>query len=410
MQEQIQATDRIYADNAATSFPKPPEVLNAMVDYARRIGASAGRGGYAEARESADVIALCRHRLNTLFHGESPNHFIFTLNCTDALNMAIGGWLKPGDHAVCTAMDHNSILRPLNELARRGIITQTRVAADPATGLVDPRDIAAEIGPKTRLVAVGQGSNVTGTVQPIAEIGRLTRKTAAAFLVDAAQTAGHLPLDVQRDNIDFLAAPGHKGLLGPLGTGFLYIRPGLQDQLCTIRQGGTGSVSDQDIQPAFMPDKFEPGSHNAIGIAGLSAGIAWILKKGIESLAAHQKKLCGEFIESVRTVPCLTFLGPQNATDRLGVFSVRLAGHDPLELAAQLETDFHILTRAGLHCAPGAHETMGTHTPAADLPNGAPGTTRFSFGPFLSVQQVRTCGEALAAIAADAAAPTAEIR
>ena len=201
---------------------------------------------------------------------------------TDALNMAIGGWLKPGDHAVCTAMDHNSILRPLNELARRGIITQTRVAADPATGIVNPRDIAAAIGPSTRLVAVGHASNVTGTVQNISEIGRLTRKTGAAFLVDAAQTAGHLPLDVQRDNIDFLAAPGHKGLLGPLGTGFLYIRPGLQDRLSTIRQGGTGSVSDQDIQPAFMPDKFEPGSHNALGIAGLSAGIAWILKQGIE--------------------------------------------------------------------------------------------------------------------------------
>ena len=410
MQEQIQSDERIYADNAATSFPKPPEVLNAIIDYARRIGASAGRGSYAEARESAEVIALCRRRLNILFHGENPNHFIFTLNCTDALNMAIGGWLKPGDHAVCTAMDHNSILRPLNELARRGIITQTRVAADPATGIVNPRDIAAAIGPSTRLVAVGHASNVTGTVQNISEIGRLTRKTGAAFLVDAAQTAGHLPLDVQRDNIDFLAAPGHKGLLGPLGTGFLYIRPGLQDRLSTIRQGGTGSVSDQDIQPAFMPDKFEPGSHNALGIAGLPAGIAWILKQGIESLAIHQTELCSEFIKVVRTVRPLTFLGPQTAAARVGVFSVRLSGHDPLQLAMQLENDFHILTRAGLHCAPGAHQTMGTHTPAAELPHGSPGTTRLSFGPFLSVQQVRACGEALAAIAAGATAPTAELR
>ena len=410
MQEFVQGRGRLYADNAATSFPKPPEVLAAMVDYAQRIGASAGRGGYTEAIESANVIALCRRRLNALFHGENPNHFIFTLNCTDALNMVIGGWLKPGDHAVCTAMDHNSILRPLNELERRGIIMQTRVAADPVTGLVNPDDIAAAIGPKTRLVAVGHGSNVTGTVQPIAEIGRLTRKSQAAFLVDAAQTAGHMPLDVQHDHIDFLAAPGHKGLLGPLGTGFLYIRPGLEDQLCTIRQGGTGSVSNQDIQPAFMPDKFEPGSHNAIGIAGLSAGIAWILEQGIESLAAHQRELCSEFIQSVHGVHGLRFLGPQSTRNRVGVFSVRLTGHDPLELASQLEKEFQILTRAGLHCAPGAHETMGTHTPESELPHGAAGTTRFSFGPFLSVQQVRSCGDALAAIAAGATAQAAETR
>ena len=402
MQVNTDRSEQIYTDNAATSFPKPPEVLAAMVHYAQRTGASAGRGGYAQAMESAEIIMVCRQRLNTLFHGENPNHFVFTLNCTDALNMAIGGWLKSGDHAICTAMDHNSILRPLHELTRRGIITQTRVAADHITGLVDPQAIAGAIRPNTRLIAVGHGSNVTGTVQPIAEIGQIAKRHNIAFLVDAAQTAGHIPLDVQKDKIDFLAAPGHKGLLGPLGTGFLYIRPGLEDSLCTLRQGGTGSISDQDIQPTFMPDKFESGSHNAIGIAGLSAGLAWILKRGITSLANHQRELCAAFIESLRGIEGLRFMGPQGVEDRVGVFSVRLAGHDPLRLAAQLEKDFGILTRAGLHCAPGAHETMGTHTRATPDPHGAAGTTRLSFGPFLTARQVRFCGEALATITAGA--------
>lgn len=404
MQEQIHRFDRIYADNAATSFPKPPEVLAAIVDYAQRIGASAGRGGYAQAIESAEVISLCRSRLNALFNGADPNHFIFTLNCTDALNMAISGWLKPGDHAICTAMDHNSILRPLNELARRKIITQTRIPADPVTGLVNPQDIANALTTKTRLVAMGHGSNVTGSVQNIAAIGKILAQSDATFLVDAAQTAGHLPLDVQRDQIDFLAAPGHKGLMGPLGTGFLYIRPGLEHNLATIRQGGTGSISDQDIQPEFMPDKFEPGSHNAIGIAGLSAGIAWILDRGVENLELHERKLCATFINSIRQIDGLRYLGPQSIERRVGVFSVRLPGLEPMQLAALLEKDFGILTRAGLHCAPSAHTTMGTHTSATTDPHGPAGTTRFSFGPFLSVENISFCGEALASVAAGAAA------
>ncbi len=350
--------------------------------------------------ESADVIAHCRDRLNTLFHAENANHFIFTLNCTDALNLAISGWLKPGDHAICTAMDHNSILRPLNELARRGIITQTRISADPITGLVNPQDIAHALRPETRLVAVGHGSNVTGTVQNIGAIGGIVRQSGAAFLVDAAQTAGHQSLDVQRDFIDFLAAPGHKGLLGPLGTGFLYIRPGLEDKLATIRQGGTGSVSDRDVQPEFMPDKFEPGSHNAIGIAGLSAGIAWILNRGIAAVELHERELCETFIDRVRGIDGLRYVGPQGVENRVGVFSVRVHEIEPLRLAADLEKDFGILTRAGLHCAPGAHATMGTDKSAGGNRHGPVGTTRFSFGPFLSTKQVRFCGEALAAIAA----------
>ena len=387
---------RIYCDNAATSFPKPPQVLQAMVHYAENIGASAGRGAYAEARQSAEVIRTCRQRLNKLFNGENPDHFIFTLNCSDALNMVIHGLLKPGDHAICCAMDHNSILRPLNELTARGIISHTRVAAQAGTGLVDPADIRAAINSRTRLIAIGQGSNVTGTVQHIREIGKLARAAGVPMLVDAAQSAGHVPIDVQADDIDFLAFPGHKGLLGPLGTGALYIRPGMEKQLNTIREGGTGSVSDRDTQPDFMPDRFETGSHNAIGIAGLSEGVQWILDQGIGTLAAHQRALCEAFIAGISGLRGLEYFGPRGSADRVGVFSVRIRGMDPLELADELEHDFGILTRPGLHCAPAAHQTIGTDQNATH--RGIAGTTRFSFGAFNTLEQIQIVAAALTTI------------
>jgi cysteine desulfurase family protein len=388
---------RIYCDNAATSFPKPPRVLQAMVYYAEHIGASAGRGAYAQARQSADVIRTCRQRLNQLFNGENPDHFIFTLNCSDALNMVIHGLLNPGDHAVCIAMDHNSILRPLNELAARGVITRTRVAAQAGTGWVDPADIRRAMTPHTRLIAIGQGSNVTGTVQNIREIGRIARASAVPFLVDAAQTAGHLPIDVQADAIDFLALPGHKGLFGPLGTGVLYIRPGMEKLLRTVRQGGTGSVSERDTQPEFMPDRFEPGSHNAIGIAGLSEGVQWILDQGIETIAAHERAMCETFIETISGIEGLEFYGPRGFADRVGVFSIRISGMDPLKLATQLEEEFGILTRPGLHCAPAAHQTIGTHQPV--LPGGMAGTTRLSFGALNTLEEIQRAGQALTTMA-----------
>ncbi len=280
-------------DNAATSFPKPTQVTEAMVRYATQIGASAGRGAYREAVETGELLSECRRRLCRLFNGQRSEHFIFTLNCSDALNLAIKGLIDPDrkGHAICTQVDHNSILRPLNALVDAGLIEQTRVAVDPATGLVDPDDIARAIRPDTRLIAVTHASNVTGTVQPIREIGKIAQSHGIPFVVDIAQSAGHLPIDVQADGIDLLAAPGHKGLLGPLGTGFLYIRPGMEKALHPIREGGTGSASDSDRQPEFLPDKYEAGSHNAIGIIGLSEGVQWVLSQGIENLAARSRAL-----------------------------------------------------------------------------------------------------------------------
>jgi cysteine desulfurase family protein len=386
---------RLYFDNAATSFPKPPEVLAAMVDYATKIGASAGRGAYAEARASAEVLRVCRERLNTLFHGENPNHFIFTLNCTDALNLGIQGILRPGDHAITTWMDHNSVLRPYHHLAE-GLgggtgITYTHVKVDPVSCVVDPEDIRKAIRPNTKLIAVVHASNVTGTVQPIREIGKIAREHGITYLVDAAQSVGHLPIDVQSDLVDLLAFPGHKGLLGPLGTGALYIRPGLETRMRPVRFGGTGTKSEKQVQPDFMPDKFEAGSHNAIGIAGLSAGVAWILKKGIGELFEHDQSLCRTFMESVDGVEGLRFLGPQGIRNRMGVFSMKIVGMEPLALAKKLEEEFGILTRPGLHCAPLAHTHLGT------VETG--GTTRLSFGAFLNLPEVQYAGDALAQIA-----------
>ncbi|MGB7156939.1 MAG: aminotransferase class V-fold PLP-dependent enzyme [Tepidisphaeraceae bacterium] len=384
---------RLYMDNAATSFPKPASVLAAMTRYATELGASPGRGAYAEAVESAAILTDCRRRLSTLFHGEKLEHFVFTLNCSDALNLAIKGLIDPNGkgHAICSHIDHNSILRPLNAMAERGWIEQTRVPVDPATGLIDPNDIRTAIRPDTKLIAVTHASNVIGTVQPLREIGWIAREHGIPMVVDAAQSAGHVPIDVQADFVDLLAAPGHKALLGPSGTGFLYVRPGVEKILRPLKEGGTGSISEQPIQPDFLPDKYEPGSHNAIGIAGLAQGVRWVAEQTVEKLHAHDLDLVRTFLEGVSDVEGLTYYGPQGVRNRIGVFSVRIDGYDAHELAAILETTYGILTRPGIHCAPLAHATLGTAH--------AGGTTRLSFGPFLSKQDVKYATDALAEIA-----------
>ena len=389
---------RLYMDNAATSFPKPPEVLTAMNHYANSIGASAGRGAYEEAMQSAGALAQCRRRLQQLFNGEKSEHFIFTLNCSDSLNLALKGLVlyqlqqgQGGVHAICSDIDHNSILRPLNAMQEMGWVRQTRLPIDPLTGLLDPQAVRKAIRPDTKLIAVTHASNVTGTVQPIREIGRIAREHGVPFVVDAAQSVGHIAIDVQADCIDLMAAPGHKGLLGPLGTGVLYVRPGIQNIMATLREGGTGSVSEQDTHPNFMPDKYEAGSHNAIGLAGLSAGVQWILDRGIESLAQHDRLLVTTFVDAMKDVEDVRYFGPQGVQDRVGVFSVRIGELTPHELSTILEMQYGILTRPGIHCAPRAHESIGT------TPFG--GTTRLSFGAFITPADVKCAVGALAEIA-----------
>jgi cysteine desulfurase / selenocysteine lyase len=384
---------RLYLDNAATSFPKPSEVLAAMTRYATEIGASAGRGAYTEAVESGKVLQRCRESICRLINGKSANHCIFTLNCSDALNLAIKGLIDPTrkQHVVCTAADHNSILRPLTALAELGWVEVTHVPIDPATGLVDPDDIGRAVRRDTRMIALTHASNVTGSLQPIAEIGRIARERAVPLIVDAAQSVGHVDIDIERDCIDLLACPGHKALLGPLGTGFLYLRPGMEKLLRPLREGGTGSRSDEARQPDSLPDKYEPGSHNTIGIAGLGAGVDWLLSRGITWVHDQQLKLIRTFIEGLSSIDNLRYFGPQGVRDRVGVFSVRIEGVDPVALAHQLESQFGILTRPGIHCAPLMHQTLGT--------TAGGGTTRLSVGVFNTVQEVKYACDALAQIA-----------
>lgn len=392
---------RRYFDNSATSHPKPPGVLAAVQDYFERIHASAGRGAYREAVESGRMLDDTRAAIRSLFRCRSADDVIFTLNGTDALNLAIRGLVRRHDHVVTTAMDHNSVLRPLSSLERRLGIEWTAVAVDPQTTRLDVADLAAALRPNTRLVALNHASNVTGVLQPLADVAELCRRRRIPLLVDAAQSAGHVPIDFADLDLALLALPGHKGLLGPLGTGVLVIRAGFADELETIREGGTGSASESAEQPDVLPDRFEPGSHNAHGLAGLLAGVQWILDRGLDDLRRHEIELCDRMIKGLSATDGLDWFGPRDVTQRVGVFSVRVAGLDPHELSTILETSYGVLSRSGLHCAPLAHQTIGT------LDVG--GTTRLSLGPFVGPEDVEVALGALGAIAAGHPASAAHL-
>lgn len=393
---------RLYLDNAATSFPKPERVYEAMMAYARQCGASPGRGQYAESREGARLIRQCRERLCRLFNGERAENVVFALNTSDALNLGIKGVVRAARlrgespiRVITTAMDHNSVLRPLRALSDEGVIV-THVEADAESGLVTAEAVARAIddGPRPCLVVVNMASNVSGTIQPVAAMGEVCRARGVLFMVDGAQSLGHLPVDVREIRCDLMAFPGHKGLMGPQGTGGLYIRPGIESRVATTREGGTGSWSDVDAQPESMPERFEAGSHNTIGIVGLSEAVAWILERGVASLRAHEVGLIELFLGELRDAgvrhaawpgdgPCasLRLLGPTEAAARVGVFALTHDTLEPAEIAAVLESNFGILARAGITCAPRAHGTMGT------LACG--GAVRVSFGPFVTPDDVR---------------------
>ncbi len=385
--------NRIYMDNSATSFPKPPGVIEAMTAFARDCGASAGRGAYAEARACEKMIATCRMLIAELINAESPDRIVLAMNCSEGLSIAVRGLLNTaprGTHAIATAMEHNSVLRPLNALARQIGIVPEFIQCDRSTGLVDPDDIRKAIRPETRMIACVHVSNVTGTLQPIADVAKIAREHDIPCVVDAAQSAGHVEIDVQALGVDLLAFPGHKGLLGPLGTGVLYVRPGIEDRLDTMKEGGTGTISEQAVQPDTMPDKYEIGSHNAIGLAGLSESAAWVLDRRVAAIRAHDAELCRTFMNLTADVAGLTVYGPRDIEHRAGVFSVNVEGVSPGVLADRLESQYGLLTRPGVHCAPLAHETIGTH------PGG---TCRLSFGPMTSESDVKTAAAALTEIA-----------
>jgi cysteine desulfurase / selenocysteine lyase len=380
----------IYLDNAATSFPKPAAVYEAVDLAQRQLGAAEGRSATRTAMQVHAVIERCRDRAARLLGAESPQQIVFTFNATDSLNLALHGLLRPGDHAVTSSIEHNSVLRPLRHLAESGV-QFTRVDVD-GEGRVNPDHVKRAIRKNTRLVALLHASNVTGTIQPIDAVGEIARAAGAFFLVDAAQTAGHLPIDVSRSPIDLLACAGHKGLLGPLGTGILYVRPGVEEHLQSLRQGGTGTNSEDDHQPDRLPDKYEAGNHNVPGLFGLEAGLAWLEGRTVEEVSRHEGILTARLLEGLSGSPRLHIHGPKSPEDRVAVVSLTMESMDPQELAAILDDSFGIETRAGLHCAPGAHRCLGTFAGG--------GTLRLSLGPFTTETEIDAAVSALREIAA----------
>lgn len=366
---------RIYLDNAATSWPKPEAVYLAVERFQREWGAPAGRSAYQEATEVSREVEAARSGVARWLGAADHRRIIFTANGTDALNLALHGILKSGNHVVTSVVEHNSVLRPLRHLEDGGIVQVTRVGCD-SVGIVDADAIRSALRPNTRLIVLSHASNVTGALQPIAEVAALASERGVLFLVDAAQSIGHVPLDVQAVPVSLLAAPGHKGLLGPLGTGLLYVAPGVENVLEPLRQGGTGSRSDDDRQPDFLPDKYESGNLNALGILGLGAAVEWLAEQGIEKQRQHAQALTAQLLEGLQAMPGLTIHGPEESDRRVAVVSITAELYDPQELAAMLETVSRVQVRAGLHCAPLMHQALGT------LASG--GTVRFSPGPFNS--------------------------
>lgn len=382
--------ERIYFDQAATSWPKPEAVYQAVDRYQRTVGAAAGRGAYAEAQQAERLVEAARRSVARLIGAADARRVVFTLNGTDSLNIALHGALAPGGHVVTTTAEHNSVLRPLATLEAAGRVTVQRVEVGP-DGIVDPDDIRRAMTPNTRLVVMTHASNVTGALQPAAEVGRVARQAGALFLLDAAQTLGEVPIDVEQLGVDLLAAPGHKGLLGPLGTGVLYVRPGVEPRVVSLRQGGTGSHSDQDRQPDVLPDKYESGNLNVSGIAGLSAGAEWLAERGIDNVRQHGHSLLDRLQAGLAAIAGVTLFGPAELKHRVPLLSLTLAGIDPQELAAVLDSSYRIQCRAGLHCAPLMHRHLGT------IESG--GTLRLSLGPMNTLEQIDQVVAALGEIA-----------
>ncbi|MDY3562901.1 aminotransferase class V-fold PLP-dependent enzyme [Gemmata sp. JC673] len=373
----------IYLDNAATSFPKPESVYVAMDRFARHSLANPGRSGHRMALESEHALSDARHRLNRFFNGRSPERWAFTLNCTDALNMAFKGVLNDGDHVITTDLEHNSVSRPLVALAEAGRITLTRVPAD-GGGTIDPEAVRAAIGPKTRLVAMTHASNVLGTVQPIADVGRICRERDVLFLVDAAQTAGAIAVDVQAAHIDLLAFPGHKSLLGPTGTGALYVGPRVT--LRPWREGGTGGDSLTPTQPTDFPHYLEGGTPNVLGVVGLVAGLDFVEARGVESIRRHETELCERLRGALAELPGFEVFGHANEAQRVGALSFRCELLPAPEFAGVLDQSFNIAVRPGLHCSPYVHKALGT---APD------GLVRVSPGPFSTAADIDVLADAL---------------
>jgi cysteine desulfurase family protein len=380
----------IYFDNAATSWPKPPSVREAVDLYFGPAGGNPGRSGHRMSVAAARVVEDARDLLGELFNVDDPGRIVFTKNATEALNIAITGMLRPGDHAVTTSIEHNSVMRPLRHLESEGMeLTVVPCAAD---GTLDPDAVRRALRPNTRLLVTVHGCNVMGTILPLAELADIAGQRDVPYLVDASQTAGAMPIDVEELGLDLMAFTGHKSLLGPTGTGGLCM--GTATRPRPLMRGGTGSRSDLEFQPDFLPDLYESGTLNVAGLAGLAAGVRYLLDRGVAEVAAHERELVARFLEGAGEIPGVTVHGPDDLDQRCGVLSFNIEGVTSSEVGTLLDRDYAILSRVGLHCAPGAHRTIGT------FPTGS---VRFGFGPSNTAAEVDSALGALTEIAAWAA-------
>lgn len=372
----------IYFDNAATTFPKPESVYKAVNECLTGYCANPGRGGHKLSLQSGRVILEARELLAELFNSDSPERIILTHNATESLNLALKGFLKKGNHVITTSMEHNSVLRPLKALEQFGV--EMTIVQCNEYGEIDVSDIKKEIRKETVLIAATHASNVVGTILPIDKIGALAKAYNLEFLVDASQTAGVYDIDVEGMNLSMLAFTGHKGLLGPQGTGGLYIKEGLE--LNPLKEGGTGSKSESLYQPDILPDRYESGTHNTPGIAGLNAGIGFIKAEGIAKIRRHEQELTRCFIDGLANIKGVKVYGTKDVNRQAAVVSINIGEAGSSEISFILDQTFDIATRSGLHCAPMAHRTLGTLEQ---------GTVRFSFGYFNTKEQIETAVAAI---------------
>ena len=397
--------EKIYLDNAATSFPKPEEVPKAVYDYMTKLGTNVNRGGYATAYDTESVVFECRELIGALFHAPDYKNVVFTRNITESLNVVLKGLLHSGDHVIVSSMEHNAVMRPIRQLEKKGV-SFTRVQCE-SDGSLKPEKLSSCLRPDTKAVVMTHASNVFGTMLPIEEVGNFCKENGLVFILDSAQTAGVFPIDMEKMHIDILCFTGHKGLLGPQGIGGFILRDELVLKIEPLISGGTGSLSNVETVPEFMPDRFEAGTPNLPGIFGLHAALNWLRKLGEKSLSAelfttehcfsaalekiseHELHLTEEFLtllEPLEKEAKLKIIGKKDTEMRTGVVSIQTLTRELSDTAFQLDTRYGIMTRVGLHCAPSAHKTMGTYPT---------GTIRFSFGRANTIEDVKTAANAL---------------
>ena len=383
----------IYFDNAATSWPKPPGVAEAMVHFLKHVGANPGRSGHRLSLEAGRIVYEARELVARLFHAPDPLRVVFGANVTETLNLALHGYLRPGDHVVTSSMEHNSVMRPLRALAAgvEGSPIELTVVPCSPEGFLDPADLEAALRPSTAMIVLNHASNVCGSLLPLRQAGEIARRRGCLLLADVAQTAGAWPVDLEADQIDLLAFTGHKALGGPMGTGGLIVGERVDlDRFKPLKQGGTGSRSEHQQQPDFLPDRFESGTANAVGLAGLAAGVRWVLDRGIKAIRQHEVELARRLIDGLCDIPGVTVYGGLDAERQTATVSFNIAGLIPSEVGLRLDDEYGILCRVGLHCAPAAHRTLGT------FPRG---TVRFSLGAFSVKDEVDAALRAVREIA-----------